>query len=260
MKYDNLHVQEDGTVATLVIDRPGRRNAIDLAMWRAIASIAGDVAARPDMRALVLRGAGEDFSAGADIGEFETVRRDAASARIYEAANEAAFASVRDLPVPVIAAIDGVCLGGGLGLAAACDLRIATPSASFAIPAGRLGLAYPVDAMADIVAGFGPQLAGHLTFTGSRLDARRALDAGFLLELVERDALHRRAAELAASIADNAPLSVRGAKAAIRAALTGRDEHKAAAIAVGNRTFDSDDYAEGRQAFTERRQPRFRGS
>lgn len=260
MKYDNLHVQEDGAVATLVIDRPGRRNAIDLAMWRAIASIAGDVSARPGIRALVLRGAGEDFSAGADIGEFDTVRSDAASARSYEAANEAAFAAIRDLPVPVIAAIDGVCLGGGLGLAVACDLRIATPSATFAVPAGRLGLAYPVDAMADIVAGFGPQLAGYLTFTASRVDARRALEAGFLLELVQQEALHGRAAELAAAIAENAPLSVRASKAAIRAALSGEDEQRAAAIAAGDRTFDSADYSEGRRAFAERRQPRFRGS
>ena len=138
-------------VARVVIDNPQRKNAVDLAGWRALAALVPELAARDDVRAIVLTGAGADFCAGADISEFDTVRKGAATARVYEGANSAAFAAIRTSAVPVIAAIRGICFGGGFGLAAACDLRIATHDARFAVPAARLGLAYPQDAMVDIV-------------------------------------------------------------------------------------------------------------
>jgi enoyl-CoA hydratase/carnithine racemase len=128
-----LIAHRDG-VATVTINRPGRKNAISHAMWRELSAIAGDLGNDPATRVIILRGAGHDFSAGADISEFDTVRRDAATARDYEAANSAAFAAFRNAQIPVIAAIRGICFGGGFGLAAACDLRIATPDALFSVP------------------------------------------------------------------------------------------------------------------------------
>jgi enoyl-CoA hydratase/carnithine racemase len=246
-------------IATLTIDRPAKKNALSAEMWAGLSTLAAGIAASGDARVLIVRGAGSDFSAGADIGEFDTIRRDAGTARTYEAANSAAFAAIRNLPIPTIAAIRGVCLGGGFGIAAACDIRIAAENAIFAVPAARLGLAYPQHAMADIVHACGPQFARLLTFSGASVTAAAAFAAGFLAEIVPDDELDARAAALAARIAANAPLSVRASKAAIRAVLTGAGEDAEEARRLGEATFSSADYAEGRTAFRERRQPRFTG-
>lgn len=245
-------------VVTILIDRPQKKNALDFAMWRTLAEMVDELAADAAVRALVLGSAGPDFSAGADIAEFDSLRGEPDSARTYEAANSAAFAALRDAPFPTLAAISGICFGGGFGLAAACDMRIASQDARFAVPAARLGLAYPVDAMADIVHALGPQLARHLTFTGASIGAERALAVGFLLELAE--APLARAGEIAATIAANAPLSVRASKAAIAAVLSGGEADVDRAIRLGDATFSSADYEEGRAAFKERRTPRFNGA
>lgn len=245
-------------VATLAFDRPGRKNALTAALWAGLAGAASQAPSR-GARVLVIRGAGADFCAGADISEFDTVRRDAATARAYEEVNSAAFAAIRDLPIPTIAAIRGICFGGGFGIAAACDLRIAADDAQFSVPAARLGLAYPQDAMADIVHACGPQMAKLLTFGAGRIDAARALGTGFLAEVTPAAGLDQRVAALAAAIAANAPLSVRASKAAIRAVLSGAPADIEAARALGAVTFDSADYAEGRAAFRDKRAPRFTG-
>ena len=246
-------------VARVVIDNPHRRNAVDLAGWRTLAALVPELAARNDVRAIVLTGAGGDFSAGADISEFDTVRRDAATARIYEAANSAAFAAIRTSAVPVIAAIRGVCFGGGFGLAAACDLRIATHDARFAVPAARLGLAYPQDAMVDIVSAAGAQMARYLTLTAQPIGAAQALAAGFLLETVAGDRFDARVAEIAASIAASAPMSVKASRLSIMAVVTKDPLVARLAQEAGDATFDSADYAEGRAAFKQRRKPDFQG-
>lgn len=250
--------RDDSGVATVTLDRPGKKNALDFEAWRALAAIFGSLGEDETLRAVVIASSGTDFCAGADIAEFDTMRSDPDNARIYEAANSAAFAAIRHAPVPTIAAISGVCFGGGFGIAAAYDLRIAARDARFAVPAARLGLAYPVDAMADIVHAVGPQLARHLTFTGASLDAEQAQASGFLLELVKDDP-RSRALEIASTVAANAPLSVRASKASIAAVLSGRAEDAERAARLGDATFASADYAEGRAAFKARRKPAFRG-
>ena len=257
-KWISVDRKQDG-VATIRLDRPEKKNAIDYAMWRALAETVGDLSSDEGVRALVLGSNGPDFCAGADISEFDTLRGDPDSARTYEAANSAAFAALRNAPFPTIAAIPGVCYGGGFGLAAACDLRIASVDARFAVPAARLGLAYPVDAMGDIVHAVGPQMARYLTYTGASLGAEEALDAGFLLEMVETEPLER-ASQLASTIASNAPLSIRASKASIAAVLSGGAEDAEKAARIGDATFTSADYAEGRAAFRDKRKPIFRGT
>jgi enoyl-CoA hydratase/carnithine racemase len=258
-EQDCLAIEVADGVATIIFDRPRRKNAINLAGWKRLASLVPELASRPSTRVIVLRGRGDNFSAGADIGEFDTVRKDEATARIYEAANSAAFAAIRHAAVPVIAAIRGICFGGGFGLAAAADLRIATPDAQFAIPAARLGLAYPQDAMIDIVSSAGPQMARYLTYSAARIDAQAALTCGFLIEIAETTAFEDRGADIIRQIADNAPLSIKASKLAIAAAVTGDPRLTEAAKSVGDITFSSDDYAEGRAAFSQKRQPIFRG-
>ncbi|MBN7756196.1 enoyl-CoA hydratase/isomerase family protein [Nitratireductor aquimarinus] len=254
-----LRVSRSNGIATILISREAKMNAISQAMWRSMIDLVAELEADDTVRVLVLRGAGDNFCAGADVSEFDTVRRDAETARSYEMLNAGAFAAIRNTHLPTIAAISGVCFGGGFGLAAACDLRIASPDALFSVPAARLGLAYPVEAMGDIVATAGAQMARYLTFSGARIDAARARECGFLLEVVPSDVLISRATDLAATIARNAPLSIRASKVSISAALTCNTQEAERAQGLGDITFESADYAEGRRAFRERRPPHFAG-
>jgi len=250
----------DDGIVSVSIDRAEKKNALTLSMWRTLADVFSSVSRSPSTRVIVLAGAGTDFCAGADIGEFGDLRGGTETARDYEAANSAAFRAIRLSGVPTIASISGICFGGGFGIAAACDLRIATRDARFSVPAARLGLAYPQDAMQDIVRACCAQTARYLAFSAARLTAEQAGNAGILLETVaDRPALDARVAEIAAAIAANAPLSIRASKASI-AAVENRDPGEAArARELGDATFDSDDYREGRTAFAERRTPLFRG-
>lgn len=258
MENEPLIVKVADNVASVRINRPLKKNAITFAMWQALAETFETLSADPSVRAITLSGTGADFSAGADIAEFDTLRA-GDNARGYESANSAAFAAVRGARVPVIAALQGVCFGGGFGLAAATDLRIAATDALFAVPAAKLGLAYPQDDMHDIVAALGSQMARYLTFTGDRVDAGTAFRIGFLLEVVAPDELEPRVAKLAAAIAANAPLSVRASKLAIQAELSGNAVDAELAREAGDLTFASADYAEGRAAFQARRKPEFIG-
>ncbi|MBI1619469.1 enoyl-CoA hydratase-related protein [Aquamicrobium zhengzhouense] len=258
MKTGFLSVTQDGHVVTVTIRRPERKNAMSQEMWRELARIYAKLSSDGAARVVILEGAGGDFCSGADISEFDQVRADATSARSYERDNSRAFAAIRTCPVPTIASIKGVCFGGGFGLAAACGLRIADPTAVFSVPAARLGLAYPVDAMADIVNAVGPQLAKYLVYSADRLNADQALAAGFLMKVVpvEHDDHVRH---LASEIAANAPLTLRATKASVNATLTQRARELEEAEALGDATFESADYAEGRDAFMERRLPIFHG-
>jgi enoyl-CoA hydratase/carnithine racemase len=248
-----------GQAGFLTIDRPERKNAINRAMWRAIPE-AVDWLAGAGARAIILAGGGDsDFSAGADISEFDMVRKNAETARDYEMANCEAFAAIRTSSVPVIASIRGICFGGAFGLAAACDLRIAALDARFAVPAGRLGLAYPADAVADLVNALGAQRARHMLMTAAEMDGASALAAGFLLDAVVADDLPSKVEALAARITSAAPLSVNASRAAVAAALTRDPAALEAAARLGEATFESEDYAEGRAAFREKRKPVFNG-
>lgn len=248
-------------VARLIIDNGARRNAIDIGMWRAIPPLMAELAARDDVRVLIVAGApGLPFCSGADISEFATVRATSVGAAAYEAANTSAFDAISALPFPTIAAISGFCMGGGMGIACACDVRVATTDAVFAIPAARLGVGYPPRAMRYVVSAVGAQRAFEMFFTARRLNAQEALQAGLLAHVYASETLEGAVDDLAATIARNAPLTLKAAKASIRmtVGLPGaptREECDALALAC----FDSADFTEGRTAFLEKRTPDFKG-
>ncbi|PST20387.1 enoyl-CoA hydratase [Rhizobium sp. JAB6] len=246
-------------IATIAISNPERKNAVTAAMWRAIPQAVRILTDEAHAHVIVLRGTGADFSAGADISEFDRVRKNSETAVAYEALNSRAFEAIRHCRVPTIAAIRGICYGGGFGLAAACDLRIAEKGARFSVPAARLGIAYPADAVQDIVNALGPQMAKVTLFTGAPMSSEKMVAAGFLLEEVETSVFDQEVSALVHAIAANAPIALHASKLAIRAVIEQDSDLLREAEVIGAETFDSADYAEGRAAFAERRKPRFTG-
>lgn len=256
-----LRVEIEAGVARVLIDNAARRNAFDFSMWRALPGILAKLDAEREVRVVVLTGAPSlPFCSGADISEFSTVRATAEGGRAYEQSNVEAFDALSKLGKPVIAAISGFCMGGGMGLAAACDLRIAAEGSIFGIPAGRLGVGYPPAAMKYVVSAVGAQTAMDLFFTARRIDAGEAKACGFLSRTLPRDGFDEEIGRIAAGIAANAPLTLRSAKAAIRAAAQlPRALSWEECEQLASACFDSADYAEGRAAFLEKREPRFEG-
>lgn len=258
---DNPLLSLRGQVAEIVLNAPDRKNALSLAAWQHFPSLTAEIASNPDIRVCLVRGAGGgSFCAGADIAEFESTRSTPEAAETYDAINVAAFKALKALRVPVIAAIEGPCLGGGLGLALACDLRIASRTAFFGIPAARLGLAYPPDALGDLLEAVSPSNAKHILFTGERVSAEAAVKMGLINEIVEPDALEGRIEELASTICRNAPLSIKAAKQAVNRlsnpAATGDLENDRL---NAKHCIESLDYREGCRAFLEKRSPDFKG-
>lgn len=250
----------DGQIAWIIADNPARMNALSSAMWAALPGAIKQAVDDQDVRIIVLRGAGDKaFSAGADISEFESARTGDA-AKHYDQLNEQAFAALISCPKPVIAMIHGFCLGGGLGLALCCDIRIADDASQFAIPAAKLGIGYNARWIRPILAAVPPARAKELLFTARRFRSAEAEAMGLISQAVPHAELEPTVRALAAEIAANAPLSVAAAKQAIDEMTRRPDNPDLAALdASVARCFASEDYAEGRRAFAEKRKPRFSG-
>lgn len=250
----------EGAVATLSLSNPARLNAMTAAMWAAIPGRIAAAEANPVVRVIVIRGAGERaFSAGADISEFTESRSGAAAAR-YNDLNDAAFAALERATKPTIAMIHGSCLGGGLAIAACCDLRWADTAAQFSIPAARLGIGYDPRWIKPLLRILTPPRVKELLFTARRWSAAEALAVGLVNRIAEPDTLASEVASLAADIAANAPLTLRAAKVSVDALARKPETADLAALdAYIAACFDSEDYAEGCRAFMEKRKPAFRG-
>jgi enoyl-CoA hydratase len=248
----------DGQVGHVMLDRPERRNALNRDMWAALPGLIEALDGDTATRVLVIRGAGsEAFAAGADIAEFAIGRANPGQAKEYEALNGKAFAALRNTAKPVIAMIQGFCIGGGLALALASDLRIAADSAVFALPPARLGLAYPIEGLRDLLHAVSPAFAKEMLFTARRFAAEEAFRAGLVHKVVAADRLAEEVARLCAEIGDNAPLTLKASKRAIDSLAGHPATDNPARLAAA--CFASADYAEGQRAFLEKRKPRFTG-
>lgn len=248
----SIRFEHAGPIGTIWIDRAQSRNALSLAMWQTIPQLLEQAVAVPGLRVLTLRSAnGETFSAGADIREMVEQSGDPEWIAVNEDAIFAAQYRLARCPLPTIAFVQGDCIGGGCGLALACDVRVATPDARFGITPARLGLVYPfhdIKLLTDLV---GPGQARRLLYTGMLIDALEARDIG-LVEIIASapDALQRQ-------IADASPRSVAAMKSLFRLAVDGQTQDDAATRDAFTAAFESADFAEGARAFVEKRKPDF---
>jgi enoyl-CoA hydratase/carnithine racemase len=258
---DEILVERNGRVATVVFNRPHVRNAFNLAVWNALPGIVEGLARDPDVRAIVFRGAGDEaFASGADISEFRENRKDRASAEAYNTRTAAATRAMETCPKPTVAMIYGYCMGGAVAIAMACDLRFSADTGKFGIPAGRLGIIYGLHSVKRLVSLVGPAVAKDILFSARLLDAQEALRVGFVQRVVPAADLAAHTYDYLARVADNAPLTVQGAKLIVEAIVEDGGAARQDEIAqLQLRAFESEDYREGTAAFLEKRRPRFVG-
>jgi enoyl-CoA hydratase/carnithine racemase len=261
MTTDKMIAKKEAGIGWMIFNNPERHNAVSLEMWQAAGEIVRDFAADPEVRVMIVTGAGSKaFISGADISQFDKVRKSEADFARYNATTAVAFDGVAAFPKPSIAMVRGYCIGGGLALAICCDLRICTEGSKFGIPAAKLGLGYGYPGVKRLVDVVGPSFAQEIFFTARQFDAREAQLMGLVNRIVPEAELETYTTNYAATIAGNAPLTVNSIKRIVGEILKNPEERDLAACdRMVKACNTSRDYIEGRTAFMEKRKPAFTG-
>ena len=256
-----LKTSIDHGVATVVFSNPAKMNAMTYDMWQAVPRVFAQLDADPAVRLVVCAGDGEKaFISGADISQFEKLRGSVEAQIVYNKAVEDAYQAPMNCTKPVIARIRGICIGGGLGFAAACDLRICSEDSIFRMPAARLGLGYSPLGVRRFMNVLGPSSTTDIFMSARKFDAKEALRMGFVSKVVPAAELDKAAADYCKMVAENAPLTVAAAKYAVQQWMKDeKDRDLARAMKMVEACFASEDHKEGRKAFMEKRTPEFKG-
>ena len=258
---DKLIARKDGAIGWVIFNNPEKRNAMSMAMTQAMGAALDDYARDPTIRVVILRGAGDKaFVSGADISEFKDRRSTAAAMEEYNQASDRAAQALRECPKPTIAMIRGYCMGGGMGTAVGCDLRIASDDSRFGVPAAKLGVGYRYARLKQLEAVVGPSFTMEIFYTGRQFSALEALQMGLINRMMPAAELETYVLGYANTIAGNAPLTIAAVKRSVVEMMkdeSGRDV--AACDRMVDACFASADYIEGRDAFMEKRKPAFQG-
>jgi enoyl-CoA hydratase/carnithine racemase len=254
---DGLRFVRDGALGRLAFDRPAKKNAITHGMWSAIPEIVAEVEDDPELKVLVLTGAGEDFSAGADISEFGSLRSTAEGAQVYDKAVEEAVRALAGMRKPSIAMIRGNCIGGGCQVSVACDFRFAEEGARFGITPAKLGIVYDFVSTRQLVSLVGPANARYFLLSGELIRSARAREIGLLGDVFPAEALEESTLAFARTLCSRSQASVRGMNRIIQKILEGQAETDAEVEEIRLDAIHGEDYAEGVSAFLERRKPKF---
>lgn len=255
---DHILVERDEAVATVILNKPDSHNAISLGMYRRLPEVFGELDADSSVKVIVVRGAGtRSFASGADISEFEEVRGNAKSAKAYNEEVAAAEHAIEGVSKPTIAMVHGYCIGGGCGLALACDLRFADERSKFGITPAKLGLVYSLESTKRLVDLVGPSRAKWILFSGQLIQSEEALRLGLIDELIPSEDLEKQTYEFARLVTTRAQFSVRSSKRIVDLVLGGQVEDDEVTVDIRNSSFDTEDYAEGVRSFLEKRPPRF---
>lgn len=259
---DKMLSRKEGGVGYLTFNNPERHNAVSLEMWEAASGILADFAADKAIRVVVLTGAGgKAFVSGADISKFESERSSKEAVDRYNVAVDKANTAVYEFPKPTIAMIRGYCIGGGVGLALCCDLRICSDNSKFGVPAAKLGLGYGFTGIKKLVDVVGPSFAKEIFYTARQFTASEALTMGLVNRMLPEAELEKYVKGYADTISGNAPMTVDAVKFIVGEAVkpeSKRNMQKCADLVA--QCFASKDYIEGRKAFMEKRKPAFIGS
>ena len=257
----NMIAEKVGPVGRLVFNKPAKRNATSTDMWEAIPVIIDAFEKDPEIRVVVVTGAGDQaFVSGADISEFEKARSTPEQVAYYDKIGEIANGRLARCSKPTIARIRGFCVGGGVGVALTCDIRIASDNCKFAVPAARLGLGYRAAGLKTLMDLVGPSNAKEIFFTARMFSAAEAQGMGLINRVVPDAELDAYVDDYCRRIAENAPLTIHAAKRTVEelTRLDGKPDFNRTSALV-KECFDSEDYIEGRRAFMEKRKPQFRG-
>ncbi len=259
---DKVLCAKEGHVGTITINNPAKLNAVSLEMWDATAAMLDDFAKDDNIRVVVFTGAGgKAFVSGADISRFESERATAEAQARYKVAVERLYNTVYEFPKPIVAMIRGYCIGGGLGLAIACDIRICTENSRFALPAAKLGLGYDYIGIKRFVDLVGPSFTKEIFFTAKQFTAQEARGMGLVNRVVADHELESVVKDYTDTIGGNAPLTVRASKQAVLQATEDDSKRNTAHVAeLVQACFASSDFIEGRRAFMEKRKPNFTGT
>jgi enoyl-CoA hydratase len=259
---DKMLSRKEGGVGYLIFNNPERHNAVSLEMWEAASGILAGFAADKDVRVVVLTGAGgKAFVSGADISKFESERSSKEAIDRYNEVVDKANTAIYEFPKPTIAMIRGYCIGGGVGLALCCDLRICSDNSKFGVPAAKLGLGYGYKGIKKLVDVVGPSFAKEIFYTARQFTAAEALQMALVNRVLPADELEKYVQDYAATIGGNAPLTVNAVKYIVGEVLkddSERDLKRCDELVA--QCFASKDYVEGRRAFMEKRKPQFTGT
>ncbi len=251
----------DGAIASVLFSHPEKMNAMSYDMWQAVPEVFAELDANPAVRVIVCAGDGDKaFISGADISQFEKLRGTLEAQIAYNKTVENAYAAPMACAKPVIARIRGICIGGGLGFAAACDMRVCSEDAIFRMPAARLGLGYSPAGVRRFMNVLGAANTVDIFMSARKFDAQEALRMGFVSQVVPVATLEKTVADYCKLVAENAPLTVAAAKYAVQQwQKDEKDRDLARAVKLVEACFGSEDHKEGRKAFMEKRTPQFKG-